>query len=172
MQELEEQGGGTTAGEFTETMYVEWAWAKARVKRWDEEEMLLMKEMCQVLAYSRWKAQWWQLQAAHQEGISMQFWQGSAVYTEKQAWIFEALAQRLASCWFNYLKMIGQGWVPTWLLPYEPYAKKVHPQRFSEHNGAEVEKSLDGEDSWLVPTILCTGHISILKKTEPLVWPN
>lgn len=53
MQELEEQGGGTIAGEFTETMHVEWAWAKARVKRWDEEEMLLMKEMCQVLAYSR-----------------------------------------------------------------------------------------------------------------------
>lgn len=54
-QEPGEPMGCATAGEFTETMHAEWAWAKAWVERWDEEEILLMEEMQWVLAYFEWK---------------------------------------------------------------------------------------------------------------------
>lgn len=147
MQEPEGQGGGATPGEFTETMRAEWARAKARVERWDEEEMLLTEEMRRVLAYFGWKARWWRLQAGRWDSVSMRFRHGLAVYAEKQARIFEALARRSASCWVNYLKKIGQGRVPTWLLPYEPYARKVRPRRLSEDDEAELEDSSDEEDS-------------------------
>jgi hypothetical protein len=42
---------------------VEWAKSKARATRWHEEIMLLEEEMRRAIAYSGWKADWWQRQA-------------------------------------------------------------------------------------------------------------
>jgi hypothetical protein len=38
---------------------VEWAKAKARADRWEEEVILLDEEMRRVLQFCRWKADWW-----------------------------------------------------------------------------------------------------------------
>ncbi|PIL23577.1 hypothetical protein GSI_14890 [Ganoderma sinense ZZ0214-1] len=126
-----EQAGGATAGEFTETMCAEWARAKARVERWEEEETLLLEEMRRVLAYFEWKAQWWRRQAPRRGGIKAQ--------------TFEALARRSAAYWVNYLKALGHGQLPAWLLPYVAFAKKIRPRKFSD-DGEDLGEEFSDEE--------------------------
>jgi hypothetical protein len=38
---------------------VEWAKAKARAARWEEEVILLDEEMRRILEFCDWKARWW-----------------------------------------------------------------------------------------------------------------
>ena len=43
----------------TVALGVEWAKAKARANRWEEEVILLDEEMRRVLEFCTWKASWW-----------------------------------------------------------------------------------------------------------------
>jgi len=45
-------------------MRVEWAKTKARADRWHEEVLLVSEEMCRVLYFFQWKAEWWASQSA------------------------------------------------------------------------------------------------------------
>ena len=78
-------------------MRAEWARAKARVERWDEEEKLLLEEMRRVIAFFEWKAGWWVLQRNRRTGIDARLRRGLRVYAVKQARVFRALGRRSAS---------------------------------------------------------------------------
>ena len=56
----------TTIGkdEFKETMRVEWSKARARMRRWSEEVLIIQEEMQQVIVYQKWKAAWWREQSS------------------------------------------------------------------------------------------------------------
>ena len=45
--------------EFNDSMQVEWAKARARMIRWQEELLLVQEEMQRVIAYHEWRAGWW-----------------------------------------------------------------------------------------------------------------
>lgn len=79
--------------------------------------------------------------------VSTQFRQGLAAYAEKEAQIFEGLAHRSAGCWVNYLKAIGQGELPVWLLLYATYTRKIWPHKFLKDSGELDEDSLDEEEN-------------------------
>ncbi|KAI0654576.1 hypothetical protein C8Q70DRAFT_876809, partial [Cubamyces menziesii] len=106
-----------SAEEFTASMRVEWAYAKARAERWKEEERLLLEEMRRVVEYCEWKATWWRSQGTRRDGdapVAVQ--RGLHAYAAKQADVWGGLARRSASWWIAYLKTLGP--LPDWILPY------------------------------------------------------
>jgi hypothetical protein len=72
---------------------VEWAKAKSRADRWEEEVRLLDEEMRRVLAYCGWKAEWWRSQLGFRNDASKPIIEGLNAYAEEHA----ALALRQAS---------------------------------------------------------------------------
>src|SRR4051794_22222389 len=38
---------------------IEWMKSRARAARWSEEVLLVVEEMCQVMQFLKWKAEWW-----------------------------------------------------------------------------------------------------------------
>lgn len=66
----------------------EWAKAKARAERWEEEVVLLCEEMRRTLAYCRWKAGWWiqqQISRALQLHEENPIREGMEAYAKQQA---------------------------------------------------------------------------------------
>jgi hypothetical protein len=74
---------------------VEWAKAKARADRWEEEVILLDEEMRRVLEFCRWKALWWTEQVPRRENLSAQLAEGLCAYAEEQA----NQEQRICMAW-------------------------------------------------------------------------
>lgn len=64
---------------------VEWAKAKARADRWEEEVILLDEEMRRVLVFCQWKSAWWLEQVPLREGLRPQLAEGLQAYAEGQA---------------------------------------------------------------------------------------
>ncbi|KAI0326025.1 hypothetical protein GY45DRAFT_1234598, partial [Cubamyces sp. BRFM 1775] len=107
-----------SAEEFTASMRVEWAHAKARAERWKEEERLLLEEMRRVVKYCEWKAAWWRSQGVQRDGhVPVCVQRGLRAYAAKQADVWGGLARRSASWWVEYLRTLGP--LPDWILPYE-----------------------------------------------------
>ena len=99
-------------------MRVEWAKARARADRWREEEELIQEEMRRVLQYLTWEAAWWRAQGSRRQAITVELSQGLQAYSEKQACLREALAQKFARQW---AAVLGQhGITPTWKSVYVP----------------------------------------------------
>ncbi|KAJ7805682.1 hypothetical protein B0H14DRAFT_3153313 [Mycena olivaceomarginata] len=67
-----------------ESIRVEWARARARKDRWDEEVMLLREEMRRVLRYLEWQAQWWRDQATRRKDWDSATAAGAEAYALKQ----------------------------------------------------------------------------------------
>jgi hypothetical protein len=64
---------------------VEWAKAKARANRWEEEVILVDEEMRRVLEFCQWKTAWWLEQVPLREGLQLQLAEGLSAYAEEQA---------------------------------------------------------------------------------------
>ena len=64
---------------------VEWAKARARADRWEEEVVLLDEEMRRVLVFCGWKASWWAEQPPRREGLSAPLAEGLQAYAAEQA---------------------------------------------------------------------------------------
>jgi len=64
---------------------VEWAKAKARADRWEEEVVLLDEEMRCVLVFCEWKQAWWKQQIASRLEVSPELADGLSAYAHKQA---------------------------------------------------------------------------------------
>jgi len=64
---------------------VEWAKAKARADRWEEEVVLLDEEMCRVLEFCQWKASWWAEQVPQREALPAPLAEGLKAYAAEQA---------------------------------------------------------------------------------------
>jgi hypothetical protein len=74
---------------------VEWAKAKARADRWEEDVILLDEEMRRILVYCRWKENWWIEQVPRREGLSSSLAEGLHAYAQEQA----DMERRICSSW-------------------------------------------------------------------------
>lgn len=64
---------------------IEWCKARARSERWEEEVILLVEEMRRVLAYGRWKAEWWRGKVGRRSNVSPEVLEGIDAYAEEHA---------------------------------------------------------------------------------------
>ncbi len=139
------------AAEFAESMRVEWAKSKARAERWMEEEELLLEEMRRVIAWFQWRAGWWREQGCRRSQVDAALQRGLAAYAEKQAAVFEGLAQVCASYWVPYLRLCGP--LPEWASPFANVApRRRHPKyrsmpTESSEEAEIVDVDFDAEDS-------------------------
>jgi hypothetical protein len=103
--------------EFNESMRVEWAKARARMMRWKEELMLVQEEMRRVIAYHKWKADWWRERGSMRHHPDQVISSGISGYAHKQADMSTRMAEQCALHWLPHLKL--QGIMPSWGLEYE-----------------------------------------------------
>lgn len=63
----------------------EWAKAKARADRWEEDVILLDEEMRRVLQFCTWKVSWWKEQASLRKDLPEPLAEGLSAYSAEQA---------------------------------------------------------------------------------------
>lgn len=98
-------------------MRVEWAKSKARDDQWQEERLLVVEEMCRVISFLEWKAEWWISQGSRRcDTASLQ--RGLLAYAMKQASISRRMAQSFASTW--YPELVKEGITVEWPQEYVP----------------------------------------------------
>jgi hypothetical protein len=79
---------------------VEWAKAKARADRWEEEVVLLDEEMRQVqLMFCEWKEAWWKEQSSHRVDLPDELSERLCAYAEEQAATEVAMAKDFDKKW-------------------------------------------------------------------------
>ena len=107
-------------------MRVEWAKAKARADRWQDEILLVTEEMRHTICFLDWKAKWWLDLTSCRPDASLCTQHGMAAYATKQAAICHSLAMSFAECWFPLLKahQIPIEW-PSQYIPTDPSAMAV-----------------------------------------------
>lgn len=64
---------------------MEWAKAKARADRWEEDVELLDEEMRRVLVFCEWKADWWMKQVPLRRALDAPLAEGLHAYASEQA---------------------------------------------------------------------------------------
>jgi hypothetical protein len=73
---------------------VEWAKSMAQANQWEEDVVLLNKEMCRMLKFCEWKADWWVRQVPLRKDVTKPLAEGLKAYTAEQAdmewWIHKA----------------------------------------------------------------------------------
>jgi hypothetical protein len=50
---------GTLEQTLDESLQVEWSKSQAQKQCWEEEVIIIQEEMCRVIKYHEWRAQWW-----------------------------------------------------------------------------------------------------------------
>ena len=147
----------TTIGEdeFKETMRVEWSKARARMRRWSEEVLIIQEEMRRVIVYQKWKAAWWRERSSLRDLVDVTISSGISGYAYKQAAICLRLAERCAVHWLPHLK--ARGVTPAWASEYEHLVDEdlalnnltdaVESPENGQPNGGidDVEEELDDE---------------------------
>jgi hypothetical protein len=79
----------------TVALGVEWAKAKARADRWEEDVILLDEEMRRVLEFCSWKARWWKERVSLRENLPGPYAEGLCAYAAEQA----DMEQRIRTAW-------------------------------------------------------------------------
>ena len=74
---------------------VEWAKAKARADRWEEEVVLLDEEMRRVLKFCKWKATWWMERVTLRKGLPGRSIEGFRAYATEQG----EMEERIHAAW-------------------------------------------------------------------------
>jgi hypothetical protein len=138
--EPSDRDAGMREEEFNDYMRVEWAKARARMKRWDEELLLVQEEMRRVLEFHKWKAAWWRTQSALRTHDDTAILSGISGYAHKQAAISLRLATQCADYWLLWLK--NNGVTPSWAAEYVGFA---NPSRSHSHR-VQLDGALDSED--------------------------
>jgi hypothetical protein len=85
--------------------------------RWKEELMLVQEEMRRVIAYHKWKADWWRERGSMRHHPDQVISSGISGYAHKQADMSTRMAEQCALHWLPHLKL--QGIMPSWGLEYE-----------------------------------------------------
>ncbi|KAJ7143254.1 hypothetical protein C8R46DRAFT_1167838 [Mycena filopes] len=89
-------------GDLHESLRVEWARAKARKTRWEEEVNLLREEMRRVLRYLEWETNTWEERAnVSNEAVPVETRAGMRAYAKKQADVH----RRLGAFYWRELNM-------------------------------------------------------------------
>jgi hypothetical protein len=105
------------AYQYVQGIRVEWAKARARALRWDEEVDLLNEEMRRVLCYLDWKSAWWMEFGTARHVTEEHLREGLTAYASKQAHILSDMASRFADLWYPELARSGiePDWPPHYL---------------------------------------------------------
>jgi hypothetical protein len=114
---------GESEEHFNESMRVEWAKSQARVKRWEEEVLIVQEEMRHVVQYFEWKGGWWREQAGVRKEGDLSLLHGVRAYAEKQGALCDQLAASCAEYWLPTLK--GKGIQPAWDSHYPGISSSV-----------------------------------------------
>ncbi|THH18698.1 hypothetical protein EUX98_g8912 [Antrodiella citrinella] len=146
------QGKERVANDFSDGMRVEWAKARARTDRWQEEALLLQEEMRRTLEYLKWDADLWRSRAAQRASdnpcLSAALLQGLAAYAEKQAIIRDTLARKFAKLWRKQLAIHNIS--PDWLTSYPITSAESTAQAASKGkrkaNVMLMDSPTDGEE--------------------------
>lgn len=85
--------------QFT-ALRVDWAKAKSRADRWEEEVRLLDEEMRRVLVYNNWKAEWWRSQVGFRDDIDEPTKEGLQAYAEEHAMLAIRQAGYFGAKWY------------------------------------------------------------------------
>ena len=136
----------TTLGEeeFNKGMRVEWAKARARMRRWKEELLIVQEEMRRVVVYHQWKADWWCDRSTWRSHADASIMSGVSGYAHKQAAICRRMAERCAVHWLPHLK--GMGVTPEWAGDYE-HLLHQHSDSESMNVGADTDmETFDKDD--------------------------
>lgn len=91
---------------------MEWVKSRARMHRWEEEVELTLEEMCHVLCYMDWCAEYWCGLVSLRKDLDTTVQEGTAAYAEKQAYIVRAMARNFSQQWVPVLD--GHSIVPDW----------------------------------------------------------
>jgi hypothetical protein len=92
------------AEEASDALKVEWAKTQARAERFAKEVELVLEEMKRVLRYFSWKASWWRDIMGNRSNEHIRA--GCAAYSQKQAFINEAMRQKCSTLWGTGLKAL------------------------------------------------------------------
>ncbi|KZP18442.1 hypothetical protein FIBSPDRAFT_893441 [Athelia psychrophila] len=92
----------TDITDVTKDMCAEWAQMQAQADRWSEEGIWLVEEMCRILSYFEWKANWWRRQHDRHTDASPDVMRGLNAYADKQAALVTALGHSFAQKWYPF----------------------------------------------------------------------
>ena len=84
---------------------IEWAKAKARADRWEEDVVLLDEEMRRVLEFCKWKATWWMEQVSLLETLPRPLMEGLRAYAAQQADMEQRIHAAWATKWHHARKL-------------------------------------------------------------------
>ncbi|KAJ7939847.1 hypothetical protein B0H13DRAFT_1850053 [Mycena leptocephala] len=93
------EGSGDDEKDLHDAVRVEWARAKARKTRWEEEVQLLEEEMRRTLRYLEWQASWWESRQDARPEASSDLRAALRAYALKQAWLHRRLRDFFKSEW-------------------------------------------------------------------------
>jgi hypothetical protein len=98
--------GGAMGEQIYEGVRVEWCKAYARVKRWQEEVLLLQEEMVRCLRTLEWQASIWDARAASEHYTRSRVFsslhlQGAMAFAARQAAVRRKLATRFRRMWWS-----------------------------------------------------------------------
>ena len=152
MPRVSELAGDETTiaeAEFNDTMRVEWSKARARMRRWNEELLIIQEEMRRAIVYLEWKAAWWRGRASLRDHADETISSGVSGYAYKQAAICSRMAERCAVYWLPHLK--GKGITPAWASDYEHLLCQVSVfvdaiEVEEEQEGIALDTSIEGDD--------------------------
>ncbi|KZT31986.1 hypothetical protein SISSUDRAFT_994515, partial [Sistotremastrum suecicum HHB10207 ss-3] len=91
-------------GDDNIAMRVDWVKAYSRKQRWDEERALVVEEMRRMLAFYKWKSDWWmqKLDQRHEAPESVRA--GLDAYCHKQAQMWKTMGMQCARLWVGSLR--------------------------------------------------------------------
>ena len=146
----------TTIGEdeFNKSMQVEWSKARARMRRWNEELLIIKEEMRRAIVYHKWRAAWWRERSLLREHADATILSGISGYAHKQATICTHMAERCAVYWLPHLK--EKGFTPVWASDYEHFlheglddgvdVSKGEGEYEGDEDGVEGDLDLDEDE--------------------------
>ncbi|KAJ7469422.1 hypothetical protein FB451DRAFT_1476206 [Mycena latifolia] len=82
-----------------EALRIEWAKTNARAMRWSEEVDLLEEEMCRVLQFLTWQADWWEAQVGRRELPDGPQLEGETAYALRQGRLKRKLGAKFTEMW-------------------------------------------------------------------------
>ncbi|KAF9503966.1 hypothetical protein BS47DRAFT_1401889 [Hydnum rufescens UP504] len=85
--------------EMHSALRVEWAKSLAWKHQWAEEVAILQEEMHQVVAYSKWRATWWEEQVNAHVGLALDLQEGLRAYAVCQSSIYQGCATLFQKQW-------------------------------------------------------------------------
>lgn len=93
------KGGDEEENSGDEGLLTEWAKMRARLKRAEEEVLLLKEEMRRAIVYMEWKGNWWKSRRLSRPGLRSDMLEAISAYALSQAEIQQSLADHFRTTW-------------------------------------------------------------------------